>query len=264
MLEHLEKVLLSDDVETIWSMHCSLMAQYGFDRLIYAFIPYRAVPGHDDIADALILSNYDTAYLRSFLHEKMFLESPMVRWTMSNTGVCSWNWVEDQRRLGLLSETEQQVLRINAAHGVIAGYSIAFADSSARSKGGIGLCAERGLSQTEVDDIWARHERELMVLNLIVHLKISNLPLVTARRALTVRQREVLEWVADGKTIADIALIMGLTVATVEKHLRLAREALDVETTAQAVLKATMQKQLFLRGGYQNHVLNPAIAEGEK
>jgi hypothetical protein len=37
-----------------------------------------------------------------------------------------------------------------------------------------------------------------------------------------------------------------------------------VETTAQAVLKATMQKQLFLRGGYQNHVLNPAIAEGEK
>jgi LuxR family transcriptional regulator len=37
-----------------------------------------------------------------------------------------------------------------------------------------------------------------------------------------------------------------LTPATVEKHLRLAREALAVETTAQAVLKATMQNQMFV------------------
>ncbi|HBQ37029.1 MAG TPA: LuxR family transcriptional regulator, partial [Rhodobacteraceae bacterium] len=44
----------------------------------------------------------------------------------------------------------------------------------------------------------------------------------------------------------DIATIMDLTSATVEKHLRLAREALDVETTAQAVLKASYQSQIFI------------------
>jgi LuxR family transcriptional regulator len=38
---------------------------------------------------------------------------------------------------------------------------------------------------------------------------------------------------------------MGLTPATIEKHLRLARDALEVETTAQAVLKASMQNQIF-------------------
>ena len=63
---------------------------------------------------------------------------------------------------------------------------------------------------------------------------------------LTNRQREVLEWVGDGKTTQDIATIMDLTPATVEKHLRLARESLDVETTAQAVLKASFQNQIFL------------------
>ena len=36
----------------------------------------------------------------------------------------------------------------------------------------------------------------------------------------------------------------------VEKHLRLAREALDVETTAQAVLKASLQRQIFFGGSY--------------
>ena len=48
-----------------------------------------------------------------------------------------------------------------------------------------------------------------------------------------------------GKT-TTIAMIMGLTAATVEKHLRLAREALDAETTAQAVVKASFQKQIFV------------------
>jgi LuxR family transcriptional regulator len=63
---------------------------------------------------------------------------------------------------------------------------------------------------------------------------------------LTARQREVLGWVGDGKTVQDIALLIGLTPATVEKHLRLARAALNVETTAQAVLKAAFQNQIFI------------------
>ena len=41
---------------------------------------------------------------------------------------------------------------------------------------------------------------------------------------------------------------MGLTPATVEKHLRLARETMGVETTAQAVLKAAFQNQMFTIG----------------
>ena len=53
-------------------------------------------------------------------------------------------------------------------------------------------------------------------------------------------------WVGDGKTTQDIALLMGLTPATVEKHLRLARDNLNVETTAQAVLKAALQNQMFV------------------
>ena len=83
-------------------------------------------------------------------------------------------------------------------------------------------------------------------MNNVAHLKLTNLPYSTARRNLTSRQREALEWVGEGKTTQDIATIMGLTPATIEKHLRLAREALNVETTAQAVLKASFQNQIFV------------------
>ncbi|MFT3689223.1 helix-turn-helix transcriptional regulator [Paenirhodobacter sp.] len=254
MLDHLEKILMTNDIEAIWTQHCRMMAQYGFDRLIYAFLPFRDAPGRDDVADALFLSNHDPDYLRCYLQNNSYLESPMVKWMMHNTGVRSWGDILRQMEQRTLTPEERARLEMNRAFGVTAGYSITFEDSSSRSTGGIGLCAERGLTQAEVDDIWSRHGRELMVLNSVLHLKISTMPLVTARRALTARQREVLEWVADGKTTADIALIMGLTVATVEKHLRRAREVLDVETTAQAVLKASMQKQLFQRNNHSGAI----------
>jgi LuxR family transcriptional regulator len=77
---------------------------------------------------------------------------------------------------------------------------------------------------------------------------MAALPPPQALNNLSDRQREVLEWVGDGKTIADIALVMGLKPATVEKHMRNARDALQVETTAQAVMKASLQKQLFVFG----------------
>jgi len=114
-------------------------------------------------------------------------------------------------------------------------------------QGATGLTARRGLSQDDVDAIWAEKGTEIELINKVMHLKVTQLPHTTGqRRKLTARQREVLEWVADGKTIQDTATIMGLNPATIEKHLRLAREALDVDTTAQAIMKASSQNQFFL------------------
>ena len=116
---------------------------------------------------------------------------------------------------------------------------------SSRGKGAIALTARRGLGQDDVDALWQVNGRAIVLMNNIVHLKILTLPHRPANQALTPRQRQALEWVGAGKTTADIAQILGLTQATVEKHLRLAREALNVETTAQAVMKATVQNQMY-------------------
>ena len=78
-------------------------------------------------------------------------------------------------------------------------------------------------------------------------LTIVHLPQLSRHRALSPRQREALEWVADGKTTQDVALLMAVSVAMVEKHLRLARESLSVDTTAQAVAKASLMNLIFQR-----------------
>lgn len=246
MIDYLEKLLSARTIQEIWSLHCNRMAAFGFDRLLYGFTRFRTSHGLGNLEDTLILSNHDHAYLEGFVGDGLYNHAPMVKWAAQNQGACSWSRVEAQVLSGQLTQTERRVLEFNLRFDVRAGYSISFPDVTVRAKGAIGLCAARGITQAEVDQIWDRHGREIMVLNNIAHLRICSMPYATARRALTPRQREVLEWVAEGKTTADIATIMGLTAATVEKHLRLAREALDVDTTAQAVLKASMQNQIFL------------------
>ena len=246
MLDHLERLFQVNTIEEIWRLHLAKMAEYGFDRLLYGFTRFRTSKSFGDLDDVLVLSNHPKAYIDGFIDKGLFHHAPMVRWAAENVGACSWRWIEEQARLKLFTPVEQRVMEFNLKMGVRAGYSISFKDVSVRSKGAIGLSARPGMSQNDVEAVWWKHGREIIAINNVTHLRITSLPYASARRALTKRQRETLEWVGNGKTTQDIATIMGLTSATVEKHLRLAREALDVETTAQAVLKASFQNQIFM------------------
>jgi len=244
MIEHLEQIVDATSVEDVWQLHCDKMATYGFDRLLYGFTRFRTATGFGDREDFLIMTNHSGDYAEKFVNGGMYFHAPMVNWAVRNNGACSWAWWTENA--DTMSESEKKVIAFNIAHGVTAGYSISFRDASIRNKGAIALTARRGMTQAQVEDVWKEHGRVITVMNNFVHLKLIQLPYSTPARHLTKRQREALEWVRDGKTTQDAAEIMGLTAATVEKHLRLAREALDVETTAQAVLKASFQNQIFV------------------
>ena len=244
LLEYLETINAAQSIQEVWDAHVKAMRAFGFDRLLYGFSRHKTENSFGNRHDNLMLSNHDQAYLGPYIDGGMFIHAPMVNWARENVGACSWSWVKEN--YDSLSEREKQVVDFNARMGVSAGYTISFRDVSSRAKGAIGLCAPVGTTQDEVEEIWRRHGREIVQMNNVAHLKLTSLPFASLRRPLTRRQREVLEWVGEGKTTQDIATIMGLTRATVEKHLRLAREALEVETTAQAVYQAAFQNQIFV------------------
>lgn len=249
MKSYLHYLANCQSIETLWSKHTSKMAEYGFDRLIYGFTRYRSNTSLGDPEDFVILTNQPKAYMDVFIGEGHYMHAPMVKWALANEGSASWSILGEMTREKVLSPSEQRVLEFNQKMGVTAGYTISYKSVSARSKGAIALTARKGMSQAEADEVWAEHGRDIHLMNNIAHLKILTLPYEHPGRSLTKRQREALEWVGDGKTMQDIAILMGLTSATVEKHLRLARESLAVETTAQAVLKAAFANQMFILEG---------------
>ncbi|MEP5762535.1 MAG: LuxR family transcriptional regulator [Litoreibacter sp.] len=240
------KMVEANRIEDVWAIHTQTMDEYGFDRLIYGYTRFRTGSALGDIQDAVILTNHDPEYVDIFVGEGMYFKGPMVNWAAENVGACSWRMIHSLIADGKLTPNEMEAMALNMRLEVTAGYTISFHDVSLRSKGAIGMTAKRGMTQDNVDQIWLENGDDIELLNKVMHLKVTQLPNMGMRRKLTKRQREVLEWVADGKTIQDTATIMGLNPATIEKHLRLAREALDVDTTAQAILKASSQNQFFL------------------
>ena len=246
LVDYLDEITNAPSMEALWDLHCRKMSGYGFDRLFYGFTNYRLGKSLGDPDDFIILTNHSKEYTDWFLGQSMYFHAPMVKWSLENEGWTSWGMIADMLKGGVLSQSEMKVFEFNQKMKVTTGYTISFKSVSPRSKGAIALTGDAGKTQAEIDAVWDKHGPEIVVMNNVVHLKILSLPYVGPTRGLTKRQLEALHWVGDGKTTADIALLMGLTPATVEKHLRLARDVLNVETTAQAVLKAALHKQMFV------------------
>ncbi|WP_055086392.1 LuxR family transcriptional regulator [Jannaschia donghaensis] len=232
------------DLAVVWQMLQDRMLAYGFDRVLYAATRFRTDYSAGDIRDAFILTNYPKSFTEEYLDGGLFRDAPMVRWAMENTGCLSWSEIARDAREGRLSPEVMRVVAYNLAHGVTAGYGISFPRVSARTGHGVGLASTQ-MTQAQVDALWSKKGNEIEMINNVAHLTLLSLPHGLHGRHLTDRQREVLELVADGKTIQDVAVLMERNPATVEKHLRLAREALDVETTAQAILKIGNQNLFF-------------------
>ncbi len=244
-LAHMQRIASARTPEELWGHLLEALADYGFDRVNYGATRQGWAGSLGDMQDAMFLSNHPRSVMSDYFDMGFFMRTPMFRWVMTHTGTCSWRWAEEERRAGRLSAEELAAQDMARRAGMIAGYSISFADPSPRNRAAMGLSARPGLTQEDVDALWAERGDEVHTICQMMHLKMQVMPFPVQRRPLSPRQREALEWVAEGKTTVDIATIMGISPAMVEKHLRLAREVLDVETTAHAVAKAALLNHLF-------------------
>ncbi len=248
-MNNLRPYFEAQSVEELWAMHTSNMAKYGFDRLFYAYSCFQMSNRLSEPEDALVLTNHSAAYVEAYVERGLFRSAPMMNWAAKNTGATSW-----RQMAALFADMSndpglREVQALNRRMGIIAGYTISFPMTIKHAAAGIGLTARKGLTHDDVDAIWAEHGEEIEIINHTAHMCIKQLPATGQSRMLTPRQGEVLELVADGKSVQDIALLLNRKTATVDKHLRGARESLGVETTAQAVRKASVLNQIFVLDG---------------
>lgn len=243
----LNRIAASSSIDEAWELATGYFAGLGFQRVNYGFTRFRHVKTIGDPDDALFLSTGDADYVKRYFQGGFYAKTPVFRWAERSSGACTWTWVKEAFEAGKLSHEEAEAVRQNVVMGVTAGMSVSFPEVSSRSKGALGMIANAGMTNADVDAIFAAKREEIMAVANMMHLTIVHLPQLSRHRALSPRQREALEWVADGKTTQDVALLMGVSPAMVEKHLRLAREALAVETTAQAVAKGALLNMIFQR-----------------
>ncbi|MFN4098596.1 MAG: helix-turn-helix transcriptional regulator, partial [Pararhodobacter sp.] len=250
-------ILHSSDQEMIWSQTCSFFADLGFKHVLYGYSPdsHGAVLGSPE--NYLVLSTLKQDVIRQIVREGYFRMSGTFHWALSNAGIASWSLTPQQVGMPDDFEITPEVAAFFFQHGLINGCTIGFPQERTRGRAVMALIAPPTTSQEEVDVQLDAARDLIFTVAATAHRCLSSLPYHPPGRRLTQRQREVLEWVAEGKTTADIAQIMGITPPTVEKHLRLARETLGVETTPHALIKASFLNQVFVAAPADDGSLKP-------
>ncbi|MCC6008904.1 MAG: autoinducer binding domain-containing protein [Rhodobacteraceae bacterium] len=242
-LDTLSRIVTAPGVDSAWEVFCEAMAHRSFPVLVYGLA--RNAPGDrfGELSDALVLSTMEPRRMNT-LHEAM-AASPLTRFVGERTGTISWSVTARELAAGRLSRSELASIRLHRRLGYSAGITISFPTSCRRTRAGISFVAPPRMTQRQVDALWRQEGATNTLFAQVLHQRLLTLPRPVPGADLTERQREVLEWVAEGKSSAQISQILGLSVVTVEKHLRLAREALHTDTTAQALVRLVRHNALF-------------------
>lgn len=247
ILDCLEQILGGRDISELERALFDVMGRHGFNNVFYTARFLLTLPSSLTRGDGVLISNLPPEIQRQFGADDMLSQSHWAQWVHLNDGEISSR--------DLLQETADlpptRMLHTARRPELEATQIISLRDRVLRSRGALILSPRIGASHDEVAELWDRHGRRIRTLARVFHMRMATMRRETSP-VLTPRQREVLEWRSAGKTISEIATILGVTPATIEKHMRLAREALGAETTAQAILKAHVAQELFSDDGSRN------------
>lgn len=214
--------------EPIWHALIGYCTARGIDRVIYHHMP--PLGGPDDGKIRVIAHGYPEDWLHGYIRNKSFRRDPLAAEAISSTDPFPWSEIRRRRRL---TAAEEAVLRQFAEVGMTDGIALsAFGPGGRNGYFGLSLGA-----RAEAPD--PASLRELHWVCQAAHLVYCKMLLKSLPAApdLSEREREILRWVAHGKSNGVIAEIMGLSPHTVDAHLRRIFLKLGTRDRISAVVK---------------------------
>ena len=242
--EAVDRLIACKNATDAWVSIREILKQFGFDFTLYGTNRLRRAGVFGKRSDSFFMSDLPEEIMERLWEDELYKTAPIAIWAMQNEGPMSFKYGSELFHSGQLPEDQRISQEIMMNKGFTSGYVIGFNQPDTTVATALALI-NLGRSQEETDEIWEAHGKVICSYASIFNLRMASLPIPTPNVGLTERQREVLHWVAHGKTSAEIATILGLSSATIEKHLRQARETLGVSTTTQAVLHAQINSHIF-------------------
>ena len=184
-----------------------------------------------------IVSNYPDAWQKRYCEKGYLSVDPIVSHGMRSPLPIVWS--------NEMFPSAQEVCEEARAIGLRVGW----AQSSRDASGMVGL-----LSLARIGEVLSRSELRAKSLQLawlahVAHMGMSRYlmtnPLPQEEARLTERELVVLRWTADGKTSSEISEIVGISVSTVNFHIRNAIAKLGTTNKLAAAVKAATLGMLY-------------------
>lgn len=240
----IKQIAEAQSIEKAWAVLLPIIHKAGFSNLLYATNRLRGPSKFGEHSDSWMISDAPDGFLEQFWNHGLYRSVPVSAWALQNTGVISLKYGSELYHNGDLDKSAASGQMALMEQGVTSGYAIGYNCANSAVVSGFGLL-NFGKSQEDADLDWETHGAVMEAYCHVFHLRATSLPVPIKNKTLTNRQQEVLTWVGSGKTTAEVATILGLSTAAIEKHLKRVREVLNVSTTTQAVLHAQINAQIF-------------------
>lgn len=207
------------------------LADLGYDSIVYSLLTDHPSIGRK--AGHGVMGNYPTDWMDYYMAKGYFAKDPIPKHAFTTAAAYTWEHVVEtcaisSRQKRLMHEAEEARLHSGAA---VAIYGPNF------EVAGVGLASSLGGVKPSCDTLSI-----IRTLSHQFHFAYSqfDLPrgLSPGQVCLTSREREVLLFSAEGKSIGAIAAILSLSYHTVNFHLKNTYTKLNVSTRQTAVVKA--------------------------
>jgi DNA-binding CsgD family transcriptional regulator len=201
--------------------------QLGFDHVAYGFqAPYPATQ-----PKITLLNNYPTAWQQRYAQAGYLLTDPTVAHGRQSQTPIVWNDQAFVSNRALWAEAQD--------HGIRTGWAQSCLE---RSGAGSLLTLCRCIEPLTTSELQAKEARMRWLVQ-VAHVSLSRAVLSQEKityAALTKREREVLQWSADGKSAQDIADILNLSKGAVDFHLKNSIQKLNAPNKTAAVARAAL------------------------
>ena len=212
------------------------LAWYGL-----TFVTSWSMPGEGaSAADCIDANTRPECYAEHYLRDDLLTRDPVIGAMRHSLASLSWS---DVRRNFRLTKADRLILDEARDFGATDGLTIPVISPY----GCIGVFSPCG----KRPDLSPRARSALELVGLYAHQALQRADVRERRRsaehvALTGREREVMRWVATGKTNDEIASILGIGIATVKTLLARAQVKLNASRRSYAVVQAIRLGELDL------------------
>jgi len=243
----IEEFVLCEDLQEVWHVLVQFLDGIGFDRIIFASRDSLSEANFHNHDNMVLFSTYGERLVEAFIDDRMYINSPTVRWALENSGWISWGETATKLGENQLTIKEEEVVITMRNLGLVAGYtySVPF-KSRARYRSLFGLAVSTDDSQEHADALIDKYHKPIETVLLAFVLAVSKFQKVDAGQRLSPVQIRTLSLLAEGRTLAEIAERELVHFRTIDKRLSDARKVLSANNSLHAVVLAERGGQLII------------------
>jgi LuxR family quorum sensing-dependent transcriptional regulator len=225
VLDFIDQLERQPSAEAVWGSLLNFSHAYGFDHGALVDLP---APG-ERLEDTVLCVSWPDEWQQRYLRKDYVKRDPAVLHMMRSRDPYSWH---DMLDCPDYTPSQRRIVHEASEFSLTNGFIVPLFGLST----GTAMVTFAG----ENNDLSMRERAELHLIAIYAHARIR--ALVPRRRhlppALTLRERECLQWASAGKTDWEIGEILAISEKTANAHIERAKRKYNVATRVQAVVLA--------------------------